>query len=302
VTRRGPVRVADAIRELLRELKIRSVVVPAGFPLGLADDLRRLGVRVKPVEPMYPERLYKTAGEIREIEKVMRATERAMRAAIDLIAASRIRGGYLVHGGRRLTAERVRATINTTLLERGCLPKDTIVAPGLQGCDPHDRGSGPIRAHQPVIIDIFPRSESSGYFADMTRTVVRGRASERVKRMFAAVRDAQRLALSLIRHGTNGALVHRAIHDLFERRGFETGRTGGRMQGFFHGTGHGLGLEIHEPPRIGGANAILEKGMVVTVEPGLYYVPDGGVRIEDTVRVTQTGIRNLTRFPKFLEV
>jgi Xaa-Pro aminopeptidase len=120
--------------------------------------------------------------------------------------------------------------------------------------------------------------------------------------MFNVVLAGQRLGLRMVRGGASVRDIHGAIHELFASRGFETGRIGGRMQGFFHGTGHGLGLEIHEPPRIGDGPGVLRSGMVVTVEPGLYYYPVGGVRIEDTVLVTGHGVRNLTRFSKYLEI
>jgi len=295
--------VPEILTTILRDLGLRSVAVPMSFPVGLADTMRKHGVKITPLpDPFYPERIYKRPGELVEIKKAFRATEKGMRAAIDTLEASRIRNGYLIYKGKRLTVEKLRSIINTTVLSLGYVPNGTIVAPGKQGCDPHERGSGTIRAHEPIILDIFPRSETSGYFADMTRTVVRGRASDMVKNMYRAVYEGQRLGLKLIRHGARARQVHSAINGLFEERGFYTGKKNGRMQGFFHGTGHALGLEIHEPPRIAINNATLEKGMVLTVEPGLYYYPHGGIRIEDTVVVTRTGIENLTRFPKFLEI
>jgi Xaa-Pro aminopeptidase len=157
-------------------------------------------------------------------------------------------------------------------------------------------------AHQPIVIDIFPRSSRTRYFADITRSVVRGKASTRVKAMYQAVLQAQEQALALIRDGADGAAIHHEVAKVFEHLGFATGETNGRMQGFFHGTGHGLGLEIHEPPRIGQRGAVLRSGNVVTVEPGLYYPGEGGVRIEDLVVVTDTGCRILTKFPKLLEL
>jgi Xaa-Pro aminopeptidase len=295
--------VGDVIREVLRDLRLQSVTVPAGFPSGVAERLRRRGVRVRVADgPLFPERLRKSAAEVAAIRAAMRATEAGMQAAVDLLRRCRVRGGWVVLGSRRVTAEDVRRAANLAIFARGCIPAHTIVAPGRHGCDPHDVGSGPIRAGAPIIIDIFPRSEATGYFADITRTVVKGRADETVRRMYDAVLAAQRGALRSIRAGARARDIHAAILSLFEKRGFRTGRIGGRMQGFFHGTGHGLGLEIHEPPRIALNDAVLEAGMVVTVEPGLYYFPTGGVRIEDTVLVTRTGLRNLTRFPKFLEI
>jgi Xaa-Pro aminopeptidase len=188
------------------------------------------------------------------------------------------------------------------MMAQGWVPSHTIIASGNQCCDPHHEGSGPIKAHTSIIFDIFPRSQKTGYFGDLSRTVVRGRASDRLKAAYAAVEQGQEIAFRLIRNGANGQQIHEDIHRLFEEKGFRTGKTGGRMQGFFHGTGHGLGLDIHEQPRIAHVSAPLQTGHVVTVEPGLYYWGLGGVRLEDVVVVTATGNRNLTRYPKVLEI
>ena len=299
----GRATMPDIIATFLKANKIRSVAVPNNFPAGMAEALRKRGITVAvQKDPFFAKRVIKTPAEIKAIRQTMRITEKGVKAGMETLAASRIKNGYLYHKGKRLTSERLRSTINTTILAEGCMPMYTIVAGGNQGCDPHDKGSGPLRAHQPIIIDVFPRAEDSGYFGDITRTVVRGKASQQVKAMFNAVRAAQRLGCKMIKHGANGSLIHEAIADLFISRGFETGRAKGRMQGFFHGTGHGLGLDIHEPPRIAPNGDTLRAGMVTTVEPGLYYCPTGGVRIEDTVAVTRSGIDNLTRFPKFLEL
>lgn len=294
---------ADIIALVLRDLKIRGVVVPQTFPAGVADALRKKRIGVKALDdPFFNERVYKTPEEVRHISRTMRVTEAGMQAAVDVLRASRIRGGWVTYKGKRLTADYLRTVANQEIFSHGCIPAHTIVAPGVRGCDPHDVGGGPIRAHQPIIIDIFPRAEKSGYFGDITRTFVKGRPSDEVKRMYNAVAAGQRLGLRLVRAGARVRDIHEAILALFETRGYRTGVQDGRMQGFFHGTGHGLGLDIHEPPRIALNDTKLERGMVVTVEPGLYYHPLGGVRIEDTVQVTATGCKNLTRFPKFLEI
>ncbi len=295
--------IPEILATVLRDFGIRSVVVPENFPLGIAEGLRKLKINVSALpDPFFPERIYKKPAEVAEIKKAMRVTEKGIKAAFDALKASKIKKGYLYYKGHRLTAEILRNIINTTILTLGHIPSGTIVAPGKQGCDPHDQGSGVIRANEPIIIDVFPRAESTGYFADITRTVVRGKASDEVKKMYKTVYDGQKLGLSLVKHGAKARSVHRAIQKLFEGNGYHTGEKDGRMQGFFHSTGHALGLEIHEPPRIAINNITLEKGMVVTVEPGLYYYPVGGVRIEDTILVTRSGIENLTRIPKFLEI
>ncbi|MFH1754290.1 MAG: Xaa-Pro peptidase family protein [Candidatus Latescibacterota bacterium] len=294
---------ADIIAEVFRDLQIRSTTVPANFPVAIADRLRkhRIGIVVQP-DPFFPERLYKTPSEVQEIRTALKACEAGMRAAKDILTKSKIRNGYVEFKGKRLTADYLRQCINSTVFDLGYLPSHTIVAPGKHGCDPHDEGHGPIRAHSPIIIDIFPRSEKSGYFGDITRTFVKGKAPAKIADMYRAVYQGQTWALRTIRDGVKAKMIHQTITELFEKHGFPTGQIDGRMQGFFHGTGHGLGLDIHEPPRIAINDVVLKKGMVVTVEPGLYYYPIGGVRIEDTIAITKTGIKNLTRFPKTLEI
>jgi Xaa-Pro aminopeptidase len=295
--------VTEVMAEVLRELKIKSVTVSGNAPAGIVEGLRRHRIKVRvSTGPLFPERMKKTPAEVTAIRRAMRATEAGLQVAIDTLRRATIRDGWVMSGGKRLTADALRQALNAEVFARGCIPAHTIVAAGRRGCDPHDVGGGPIRAGQPIIIDVFPRSEATGYFADITRTVVKGKAREMVSDIYQTVLAGQRLALRMIKHGVQSRDVHGAILDLFEARGFPTGEAKGRMQGFFHGTGHGLGLEILEPPRIALNDTRLEAGMVVTVEPGLYYHPVGGVRIEDTVLVTRTGIRNLTRFPKFLEI
>jgi len=214
-----------------------------------------------------------------------------------------VRDKKLVYRNAPLTSERLRAVIDTAVLQAGGLAANTIVAGGRQGCDPHERGHGPLHAHEPVIIDIFPRSHATGYFGDITRTVVRGRASAAVQKLYVTVKRGQNIAFQKIRSGASTSAIHNAVQACFEQQGFATGKHHGRMQGFFHGTGHGLGLEIHESPRMGSTSiGELKTGQVVTVEPGLYYPEIGGVRLEDVALVTSNGARNLTRFEKVLEI
>jgi len=295
---------AAVLRHLFQKRKIHSVLVPSNFPLGLADRLRRLSLRVVPsLQAFFPEREIKSQDEVREIARAQRAAEAGMEAAIAMIRESRISRGWLYQGTAKLTAETVRERIVAAAMRHGCLASHTIVACGEQGCDPHEEGHGPLRAHQPIILDIFPRSQKSGYWGDITRTIVKGKAREPIKALYAAVLAGQSMALGQIRAGARGDAIHQTILDEFELRGFQTGAQNGRMQGFFHGTGHGVGLEIHELPRLSPrGRAPLRAGHVVTVEPGLYYSGLGGVRLEDLIVVSETGFRNLTRFPKFLEV
>lgn len=297
-------KLAEIIAAVFKPRRIRSARVPSSFPLALAEQLRQHGIRVRADDkPFFPARERKRPDEVRAIERALRITEAGLRAGIETLRAARIaRDGRLTLTGSTLTSERVRAEINTAMIRLGGIGSHTIVAGGEQACDPHDGGSGPLRAHQAIILDVFPRDEKTGYHGDMTRTVVRGKAGDALRRQFEAVRDAQRLAIKTIRAGVNGRAVHRAVQRLFEERGFKTGVVDGRQQGFFHGTGHGLGLEVHEPPRMSIVPSRLKAGHVVTVEPGLYYPGVGGVRIEDVVLVTTAGCRLLSKLAVALEI
>jgi Xaa-Pro aminopeptidase len=299
--RRAPA--ADVIARVLKLQGLRRVSVPQSFPLGLAEQLRRKGIRLEPApDPFWPERELKEPREVRAIEASLRAAEAGLLAGIEALKACRIKSGWLMRDGRRFTAEDLRSVVNTRMMADGYVPAHTICAPGDQAVDPHEGGHGPIRANQPIVMDIFPRSEATGYFGDLTRTVVRGKASFALHELYAIVHEGVRLGHRMLRPGIEGMNIHEAIQALFVRQGYRTGMKDGRMQGFFHGTGHGLGLQIHEAPSIGKRPCVMRAGHVVTVEPGLYYLGLGGVRIEDVALVTRTGSRCLTKVPKQLEI
>ena len=295
---------ADILQLICREKGIRSVTVPANFPALLTEELRtrKLAVEIKR-DPFFSARERKREDEVKKIRDSLRVAELGLEAGIQALKRARIgRDRYLYLNGSRLTSEKLKTTVNTTIMAQGWVPSHTIISSGDQCCDPHHEGSGPIKADSSIIFDIFPRSQKTGYFGDLSRTVVRGRASERLKEAYRTVQAGQKVAFRMIRDGADGREIHQKILALFEQQGFPTGKIDGRMQGFFHGTGHGLGLDIHEPPRIALSSATLRTGHVVTVEPGLYYIGMGGVRLEDVVLVLPGGNRNLTRYPQFLEI
>jgi Xaa-Pro aminopeptidase len=294
----------DVLDLLFRERGIRSLIVPANFSALLADQLRGKGFTVQiKRDPFFAQRETKDADEVRHITESLRVAKLGLEAGIRALKRAKIgRDRYLYLNGSRLTSETLKTVVNTTIMAQGWLPSHTIISSGNQCVDPHHEGTGPIRAHTSIIFDIFPRSQKNGYFGDLSRTLVRGRATDKLKEIYATVQAGQQLGFAMIRDGINGRDVHQKILDLFKGRGFPTGKINGRMQGFFHGTGHGLGLDIHEPPRIAPVEATLRTGHVVTVEPGLYYLGVGGVRLEDVVLVTEKGNRNLTDCPQFLEI
>jgi Xaa-Pro aminopeptidase len=290
------------VGHFLRKRGVRSVVVPSNFSLGYANELARQKIQVRPADGLFwPARETKSEEELREMRRALAITEKGLARAMEVLKAAKIgQGKKLTWSGRTLTSEVLRAEIDSAILRAGGLPANTIVAGGDQACDPHERGFGPLKAHTLIILDIFPRDAKSGYYGDMTRTVLRGRASEEQRRLWETVRDGQAMALKKMKPGVDGLKLHNEIKKLFADRGYPTAVRNGRQVGFFHGTGHGLGLEIHEIPRF--QKTVFKVGQVITVEPGLYYPGIGGVRLEDVVALTRSGVRMLSRFEKRLEI
>lgn len=290
---------ALVLAEFLGRCSVKRLGVPHNFPAGIFWYLEQdLSVQILD-SPAARQREIKSPEELEAIALTQRACERAMRRAVRLIAGSDVRGEILYRRDEPLTSEGIRRAIDISLLEDGCEAVDTIVAGGRQAADPHARGEGPLPANAPIVIDIFPRSKSSRYFADMTRTVLKGEASSEVVEMYRAVEMAQKAGLQAVREGATGSEVHRRVSDVFQAQGYPE-REG---CGFTHSTGHGVGLEVHERPSLGEAGeATLKSGQVVTVEPGLYYPDLGGVRLEDLVVVEKDGCHNLTRLQRKLVV
>lgn len=301
VLKREPL-LADVLVAFLKERKVSAALVPEDFPFGLADRLQKEGVRLSAGESLlFAEREYKSDEEVALIGKILRTTEHGIERGFEVLKAAKIgRGGRLLWNNRALTSEILRGEIDASIIREGGLPLNTIVAGGEQACDPHERGSGELRANQLIILDVFPRDARTGYFGDLTRTVVRGSASEEQRKLWDTVLKGQKMALKEMKPGVEGAKLHERIKTFFKDEGYPTERVEGRWQGFFHGTGHGLGLELHEFPRVG--RTTLKKGQVFTVEPGLYFPGLGGVRHEDVVLVTEGGTKLLSKLAKPLEL
>ena len=289
---------------ILKDNKVKIVEVPGNFKIKYAKILIENGIEIDVKEPFFKAREIKTEYEVKKIIEVQRINEKAMQSALTVIKKSKIRkDGKLSYQNKILTSEYINEVINIEFLKNNCYADSNIVSCGTGSAQPHNLGKGALHANQLIIIDIFPKSKDQRYFADMTRTFVKGKATNEMKKMYDAVLKAQKTALGEIKIGARGDLIHKQVQDYFEKEGFQTEEKNGKMQGFFHGTGHGVGLDIHELPNIGLWNKKpLKAGNVVTVEPGLYYSEIGGVRIEDLVVVTKTGCKNLTKFPKFLEI
>ncbi|HII06806.1 MAG TPA: aminopeptidase P family protein [Methanotrichaceae archaeon] len=284
----------EVLKEFLQDRNIKRLGVPGDFPVRVYQGLEAdfdISVLDSPVSEW---RKVKTIEEIEAIKSSQRACEEAMRVAIEMISNTRPSGEFLIFEGEPLTSEKVKSAIDVSLLERGCEAQDTIVAGGANAADPHCSGTGPLPANSPIVIDIFPRSKGSRYFADMTRTVLRGEADPEIVEIYQAVLEAQDAGIAAVRAGTTGKEVHAKVCEVFEERGYVE-REG---RGFIHSTGHGVGLEIHEMPSLSEVGKTLEEGNVVTVEPGLYYPNLNGVRLEDLVVVRKGGCDNLTNLEK----
>jgi Xaa-Pro aminopeptidase len=293
----------ELLAAIFQDERLKAVEVPRYFSLYTAEELRKQGIEVVPVEdvPLTKAREVKSAQELRYVNKAQRACEKAMAVALRTIRSAQVKGGVLRVEDGVLTSEGLRAAIEHTLLDAGCTcdSGEPIVSSGTSTADPHSVGSGPLLADEPIILDIFPRLKRERYFADMTRTVVNGEPTQAIREMYLAVLEAQNAALALVKAGVRCREVHYCVCDLLEARGYETLRKGGR-KGFIHSTGHGVGLNVHENPRVGDNEQVLRRGAVITLEPGLYEPDLGGVRVEDMVLVLEHGCENLTRFEKKL--
>ena len=307
----GDAATAAIIERLLRERSLEGCAVPGYFPMALADRLREQGLTLTVASGLDARRRTKRPDEIEALEAAQRATEEAWALGVAALRRAEIRPDRaLVLDGEAFTAERLRAIVESALLERGCLADSTICAPGTQAADPHQLGSGPLRAGEAIVMDIFPQDKRTRYYADMTRTVSRGEPSPEIVRMYEVVRRAQDAGIAALRPGVTGREVHELVEDVIFDAGYDTLRPGQKRRpddpvarGFIHGTGHGVGLEIHEAPSIGRAGTSpLQPGDVVTVEPGIYDPDLGGVRLEDMLLITEEGSRDLTRAPRQLVI
>lgn len=234
----------------------------------------------------------RTSNKIEAQFQVQRATEQALNEVIAYLQST-----------DTPRSEEAHKIIDHTLEKYDCeSPEGHIVAGGVQSVEPHEYGHGSLQAGTPIVIDIYPRSKITGYFADMTRTVCIGQPSDKLQRMYNSVIEAQETAFSMIKPGVYCAEIQEAVEQVFESAGYLTSGVGKEFpfaEGFVHSVGHGVGKDIHMSPHIGrSSNDVLCEGDVVTIEPGLYYKNIGGIRVEDMVLVTDVGIQNFTNFSK----
>ena len=295
--------VADHIAWLADYYAIDAFRLPQNFPAFVLEGMRSHGLEFTVIEGIFHKsRTVKTGLEAEMVREGNRCSTAGFRKVAEILSASEISDGLIYFEDQVLTSELLQQAIEITCLKLGGISQHTIVAGGDQACDPHCEGSGPLPANSLIIVDIFPRMKKHGYHGDMTRTFLKGRASDEQRSLVETVSKAHELGISLVKSGVQGYAVHRAIMKFFKSSGYQTKIIEGVPTGFFHTTGHGLGLEIHEPLRIGNSKARLRPGNVLTVEPGLYYPGLGGCRIEDVVWVTPDGCELLSNAPYDWEI
>lgn len=278
--------------EMIHRLSDGPYLVPPDFPTALTRALEPYNtVFVDSSSVLSAHRAIKTSEEIGWITTAQRAAEAAMDKAISLIKNADVRSGVLWHDEAPLTSDLVRYEMNRILLAYDCTGKDTIVACGPETAMPHCRGTGDLRAHEPIVIDVFPSGNKTGYYADMTRTVSRGEPSGKVTELYETVKDALLMSEGMVREGVTGAACYQMVCDYFSDLGYPSD-----TEGFIHSLGHGVGLEIHELPSLSGLGGELKAGNVITLEPGLYYRDIGGVRIENLGIVEKSGFSRITNY------
>jgi Xaa-Pro aminopeptidase len=290
-----------------RQFGVMSAVVPITFPAGHADHLRANGIELTVDQPHFDERRrVKNATELEGIRRACRAAEAGLAAGLDLLRSADRSDGTLVVDGRPLTCERLKQAVERAFGEHGAAADEFIVSHGAQTAVGHDMGSGPIAADDIVLFDLFPRDRETGCFADFTRTFTLGAASDEIREYHGLSKQALELAVAEIRPGAEGKEIHAAVCEFFHEHGHKTQlhKDEGEVlrDGFYHATGHGVGLEVHEEPGLGRVGGELVAGDVVAVEPGLYRHGYGGVRLEDLILVTDDGAEVLTDFPYDLEL
>jgi Xaa-Pro aminopeptidase len=274
----------------------QPITVPASFPLDVADALRAQGYTLDIQREFCPERRIKSAAEIAQVTSNMLRVSEAFAIVRDLLEQATDVDNVLVHEGEPLSSERVKRAVEEHFFQYDLYALEgSIVSCGVHAAQPHHAGTGPLYAHQPIVVDQFPRHLPSGYYADMTRTFVKGTPTPELRAMYEAVLHTQEQALSNMAPGASCSELYEQSRTTLAEKGFETSSS----EGYIHSLGHGLGLDIHEQPALNAVSSdVLEPGHVVTCEPGLYYNTHGGVRIEDTVVITGTGHTNLSTFPK----
>ena len=286
-----------------REWGVENAIVPRSFPVFVADHLRANGIEVTPDHKFFSDRRrVKNDAELAGIRRAQKAAEAGMSAAKEILARADATNGTATVDGEPLTSEFLKGAIRRAFTEHGVSAEDFIVSHGAQTAIGHELGFGEIAANEPIVIDLWPKDPESACYADMTRTYVVGTPPDELVEYHRLVKEALDRSFEATKPGVQGIEVFKLVCELFEEHGQPTAlsKAPGEVleNGFFHGLGHGVGLEVHEAPNLGrGGTMELIPGDVVTLEPGLYRQGFGGCRLEDLVLVTEDGPENLTDFP-----
>lgn len=277
------------------KLQKQTIEVPASFPLPLADSLRAQKISLVVRQPFWEQREIKQANELRAIQKSIAATQKAFALIEKVLKESTIKHNLLHYQGVTLTSEYLKTKVDQLFFERGMIsPEGMIISSGAHSAIPHHPGKGAIKAHEPIVCDMFPRDKKTGYFADLTRSFIKGDPSKKLHHMYSTVKEVGEKITRMVKPGIETKKLHKACETLIQQAGYHVG-----AKGFTHATGHGVGLDVHEEPGIGlRSKSVLKTGNVITIEPGLYYPALGGIRIEDMVLVTKTGYKKLSTYPK----
>ena len=287
---------------------LERAVTPGGFPLAHADHLRANGIELTADQRFFDERRrVKTEQELAGIRRACRAVEAGVAVGVEMLRSASRANGVLTLGGEPLTCERIQLEVERAFGEQGAAAEEFIVSHGAQTAVGHDGGSGPIAAEDVVLFDLFPRDRESACYSDFTRTFTVGPAPDELREYHRLAKEALDMAVAAVKPGVKGSDIHRQVCDFFHEHGHKTQlhKEEGEslVDGYFHATGHGVGLEVHERPGVGRVESEpLVEGDVIALEPGLYRHGYGGVRLEDLILVTADGAEKLTDYPYDLEL
>lgn len=295
----------DKINALLEKYQVEKLAVPQDFPIALANKIEQNQKEVKPIENKIMEsRKIKTQKEIENLRKVQQMTEKAMKKAKKLLKESEVQENKLFLNNTVLTSQKLKKEIKHFLIDQNCeVPTEMIISCGKESAEPHERGKGPLKPNKPIVIDMVPQHQTK-YHGDMTRTFVKGKPKPELKEMKDAVEKALEEAFKILEEGegVKAQKIHYKVCDVLEKHGYNTVKNEMPENGFIHATGHGIGLEPHEPPKIASNEDKLKEGMILTIEPGLYLSDIGGVRLEDMVLIKEKGYENFNKMENQMKV
>ncbi|MFD2159894.1 M24 family metallopeptidase [Rubritalea tangerina] len=288
----GAPTLSNAIFLAAKDCGFTNFTIPHDFPAQLFSDLTQLGIKLEIAKaPLFPQRAIKSPQEIEQCRTGAAISEAGFARVKQILQQSSISADdSLIYEGQTLTCEFLRKEIRVACTMAGGGQNSPIAASGPQAADCHCIGFGPVKAHEMIVVDIFPRDDASYMYGDLSRTFVKGTPSDKMRDIYDTVYQAHQAALACFGPGKPLGAVDKAARAVLEQRGYPTRlREDGLWEGCYCGIGHGVGLEVHEFPFIRETDETMEVGQVITIEPGLYIPEVGGCRIEDTIVITKEG-------------